>query len=805
MIRNYLFILMRSFRKNPITSIVNISGLAISLMACLIIVIVIQNELKFDKSHPDAERMYRITEVIDRESFVENSSSLPYPVMDALNNDYPDLIESSVRITHFMKPTRSFMLEDNEKYTETFVFYADSNLFTLFDIPLIQGNPEEVINRPYTAVINEKTGKKYFGDENPVGKILKLSGVDRLAIEITGVMGKGGPSHFNPNIVISMKTAQDLMRGLSYQWIWNPVWTYVKLKPGIEPDALESQFPEFVQKYYPERHRPMISHYMQPITDIHLHSDLEFEMEQNGNINYIYIFFFSALFLLVIASINFINLTTINLSLRIKEIGIRKVVGASRKQLIIQFLIESVLITLIAFVLALLLTLAVFPFLLVFLGLEIDINNIINWEFIGVLLTVLIVTGVISGLYPSYMLSGTKVINVFKGGLKGSPKARLFRKGLVVFQFAIATVLIVFTVTSRLQVNYMHQNDKGFATENIIVIRTNTRNISNETGRFKSRLKEHPLVRNVSYMDEILGIANNNHEFNHDKLTLDEWHFIPALMVDEDFIKTYEIELIAGRDFDPTKFREDSLSIIVNETLTKSLGFIHPEEALGKRYQSIKGGREKIIGVTADFNYKSLHNDIGPFVLDLEDRRNGLFQISANHAAVNVIEINPDVLSHLEAVWNEFVPNKPFFYSLMSDEVGHQYKSERKMNLIVAIFSSLAILVACMGIFALSWFIAGQKLRELAVRKTFGAPMIHLLLVATKEQVILVLLSLLVSFPVSYYLMAKWLEIFAFRISQGIMPFLIAGVISMGIAVSTMIYFAWKAASKDPVKVLGYE
>lgn len=805
MFGNYLNTLLRALRKNRLTAFINILGLAISLAACLIIALVIQKELSFDRSHPDAERIYRVTEIISSESFTENSSSLAYPVMEAIYTDYPDMIESYVRIMDFQIPNKSFLLENNEKFIENHVYYADSNLFHFWDIPLIKGNPDDVITRPFTAVISEETAAKFFGEEDPVGKIVKLGGQDRLAIEITGLMGEGGPSHFMPNMVISLKTAEMLNRFMTRTWVWNPVWTYLKLNPGFEKDDLESKFPDFVQKYYPERLKPMVAQFLQPVTDIHLHSKLEFEMRQNGDIKYVYIFFCSALFLLIIACINFINLTTVNLSSRVKEIGMRKVVGASRKQLIMQFLFESVLTTIIAFVLALFLLLAAYPILSGSIGLDLEFERILNVEFLVIILGILTVTGLLSGFYPAYVLSGTDVVSVFKGGLKGSPKAKLFRKGLVIFQFAIASILIVFTLISNKQLNFMLTNDNGYTSDNIFVIPINHTRIIPELDAFKNQLKASPFIKEVTIMNEILGVNNNNHEFNHDGLQRDDWQYFPALVVDEDFLKSFEINLIVGRDYDRTKTREDSLSIIVNRALTRSLGYVNPQDAIGKRFQSIDGANEKIIGVTEDFNYKSLHHPVGPFALDLENRLAGRFQFFAKNSAVKVTEINPEVIQHMENVWTEFVPNKPFNYSLLSDDLDVLYKGEERMSVIVAIFSGLAILIACMGLFALSWFIAGQKTREIAIRKTMGAGMFNLLVVATKEQVLLVLFSFLISFPVSFFLISKWLEIFAFRVDQGAIPYLVSALFSIGIAVLTMIYVALKTASSDPVKVLKYE
>lgn len=803
MFRNYWVSAIKALSKNKLTALINIAGLAISLAACLVILLNIRKELSFDRHHPDYERVYRLIENIDSETNVEYAASMPGPVMPAVYNDYSHLIESWVRIYDAQLPIKAIMLDNNEKFNETDYYYADSNLFQIFNIPLLQGNPDEVLIQPFTMVISDRLARKYYGNEDPVGRVIRLEGDDRFSMTITGVIGQSHFSHFQPQAIISMATAKLLYPAIRRNWVWNPCWSYLKLAEGVSPEELEAQFPEFVQKYYPDRLKPMVSQALQPIGDIHLHSHREFEMKPNSDIKYIYIFFCSALFLLIIACINFINLNTISLSSRVREIGIRKVVGASRTQLIVQYLFESVLTAFIAFFIGVGLLALSFPFISSAIGLEMEFMELIRHDVMVIMGGLVIITGLLAGFYPAIILSGIDVVRVFKGGLKGSKKSIRFRKAMVVFQFSISTVLIIFTVVSQKQLKYMLTKDNGYQSENIMLMAIDHTRIRRDLEPFKARLMENPNITGLTVMNEYLGIHHNNHEFNYEGMDPTDWHYFPALIVDEDFVSTFKINLIAGRDYDKSHSREDSLSIIVNKALTRFLGFDQPEEAIGTKLRSMSG-HEKIIGVVDDFNYRSLHHPVGPFVLDIENRR-GAFYYFARFIAINVTEINHELLEHMGAVWGDFAAQKPFDYKLLDHSLKKQYKGESEMGTIVGIFSVLAILVACMGLFALSWFIARQKTKELAIRKTMGAHWVHLLGVATKDQLGLVLIALGIAFPLAYWIVGKWMEEFAFRVGQGIMPYLFAAIVSIIIAFVTMGYFAFKAASRDPVKALKYE
>lgn len=802
MFQNYLITGLRNFKRNALTSWLNILGLAISLSACLVIFIYVKRELSFDRGHPDAERIYRLTQVINSGGHVENSSSCPFPTMPALYEDHGHLIENYVRIFDFQIPVKSFKLEDERLFNERGIFYTDSTVFNMWDIPLIQGNPNDVLDRPFTMVISKDLAIKYFGDTDPVGQVIMLAGQDQLRCEITGVMGEGTASHFQPQAVISISTATKVAPFITQNWVWNPCWTYIKLRPEVAPEDLGAHFPDFVQAHYPQFNRDMITHELHPIADIHLRSHLEFEMSQNSDMNYVYIFISCGILLLIIAAINFINLTTVNLIARTRELGMRKVLGADRTKVMLQVLTESVLTACIAALIAFSMLGLAQPLLNDYLALDIGFNAWLNPWMLGGLLIAILFVGLLAGLYPALRFSRASTVGVLRGHSLRAPSGNWFRKALVVVQFSIASLLIIFTISSKRQLDYMQGMDKGYDTGNIVVFDIMTTPIPGRLAAFKTALKEHAAVKHVTVMNELLGVNNNNHEFNHEGMAPGEWKYFPALEVDEDFVRTFGIELIAGRDYESTREKEDSTSLVINKSMAQLLGY-NPEEALGKRLNSMTG-QERIVGVTADFHYKSLHHPVGPFVLDIAQRP-GQFHYFAQHMAVSVDDMNPEVAAHMQAVWEEFVQNKPFEYHLLEDVIDQLYGGEYRLSRLLSIFSMLAVLIACMGLFALTWFIARLKMREIAIRKTLGAGMMHLISIATREQMTMVGLSFIIGFPLAFWVINRWLESFAFRMTQGMIPYIVSALCALAIAFLTMLVIAYGTANRNPAEVLKTE
>ncbi len=804
MLKNYLLLVFRNMAKHKLTSMVNIMGLAISLGAFILIVLFVRYELSYDTTHPDYERVYRLTENIDAGSYLEQSSSAPYPAMPAVYNSFPDKIESYVRLYDMQLPVKSIKLDDNRLFNETAVFFADSNFFEFFDFPLLQGKASEVLAKPFTIVISKEVARKYYGNENPVGKSIFLGGSDQLRFEVTGVFENGGPSHIRPRMVMAMSAVKSFSPFMQQNWVWNPCWSYLKLKPGFSPQDLEAQFDGFVKEHYIERLKNMVSHHLQPIVDIHLHSHLEFEMSANSDMKYIYIFISAALFLLIVASINYINLSTVSYFSRTREVGVRKVVGALPAQIRTQILIESVFLTLLSYLAGMLLLILCFAPFSDRLNLSISYNQLFHGPTLLLLTAFLIGVGLLAGFYPAMRFSRLPVISVFRSKFSGSRQGQWLRNALVVVQFSLSIVLIIFTLNAREQLQYLYEKDKGFATDNILLFKITGTQIPGRMKSFKDEMKKSSDVISVTVINEILGVNNNNHEYNYEGLPAGEWHYFPALIVDEDFLETFGIPLIAGRNYDPLHTREDSLSMIVNRSMARFLGEDDPQEIVGKRMQSLSGN-EKIVGVTEDFHFKSLHHPVGPMVLDIENRRNFQANYFAKIAVVRVREVNASVLEHLEEVWGKFVNHHPFDYRSMSDEIHALYKTENRMGLLLNLFTVISILVALMGLFALSRFLAYFKTKEIAVRKVFGAETGSLLILASREQLMLIFISLVIAIPVAHWAVNYWLQSFSYRIEQSIATYLIAGASTLLLAMLTVMLISMRAIRKHPADVLQYE
>ncbi|KAA9340183.1 ABC transporter permease [Adhaeribacter soli] len=802
MLKNYFKTAYRNLMRHKFYSAITMLGLATGIACFLLIFLFIQDEVRYDRFHTKADRIYRLISKLDSEEGQgEESSSASLPVAKALQTDYPHLIEATVRFFNFQQPTLT--LERGEKkLNEKHLFFADSTVFKVFDFPLAKGNPAEALSQPNTIVLSQELAEKYFGNEDPMNQVLKFEGLFEL--KVTGVLAPlKHPTHIPFEGLIAFRTAYKMAPHLDRNWVWNPAWTYVLLKDGASPQELEAQFPEFVKKYYPEFIQPQITQYLQPLKDIHLHSDLDYEMQPNGDINNLFIFGVIGIFILVIACINFMNLATARASGRAKEVGIRKVSGAYRSQLIGQFLAEAVLLSFFAVLLALALVEVLLPLFSGISGKALDFDLLTNPALLTGLIGIGLLTGLASGLYPAFFLSAFEPVKVLKGqaAKTGSGSAAL-RKGLVVLQFAISLGLIIGTFVVNRQLEYMRSVNLGFNKEQVLVLPLRPPLVS-KTEAIKNELLTGKGVVSVTHMNEILGESHNTHEVNYEGMQRGKWIYFPALMVGEDFVKTFGLEIIAGRDFSRAHPSDDSLGILINEAMVKHLGWGTPEQALGKRF-STAGSNEKVIGVVKDFNFVSVANTIGPFALDIPKKRMGGF--FTKYLALRVSPANFDAtVAHIEKVWGKFSPQYPLEYFFLDQRLDQQYKTQENLGKLVGYFSILAIMIACLGLFALASFTAEQRTKEIGIRKVMGASVQSIVYLLTKDFVKLVFLAAIIAFPVAYFGTYRWLENFAYRIQVPVWVFALAGVLGLLIAVLTVSYQAIKAAYTNPVKSLKWE
>ncbi|MES2690250.1 MAG: ABC transporter permease, partial [Bacteroidota bacterium] len=531
MLKNYFTVAWRTIIRSKLYAAINIAGLAIGLTCFFLIALFIKDELSYDTFHTKAGRIYRVIGILNLEGQGEESSSCPFPVAPALANDYPDLIEQAVRFFNFQDPQHTLRVGDT-KMNESRIFMADSNVFAVFDFPLLKGDPAKVLARPNTIVLTQQLASKYFGTDDPISRVIKFDGVTDL--EVTGVFGEiPQQSHIHFDALISFSTTRSMMPNQLNNWVWNPNWTYVLLREGIKPGQLEQQLPEFVKKYYPEFLKPQVKHLLQPLTDIHLHSKYQYEIEPNSDLSLIYIFLLIGIFILVIASINFMNLATARSANRAKEVGIRKVSGANKGQLILQFLTESVMISCLAIGMSLLLAELLLPFFNQVSSKNIHISYIEHIDMILLLFASGIGTGIVSGLYPAFYLSSFQPVNVLKGTLSAASRNSFLRRSLVVFQFVISVTLIIATGMVYLQLNHLRSASLGFSKSQVLMLPVRPP-MGKLFDPFIAELKGLNSVTNVCRMNDVIGKHHNTHEYNYEGMQAGKWIYYPSLLVDEE-------------------------------------------------------------------------------------------------------------------------------------------------------------------------------------------------------------------------------------------------------------------------------
>jgi putative ABC transport system permease protein len=801
MIRNYFKIALRNIFRHKIYSFLNIGGLALGIATFIFIALYVTDELSYDRYHSKADRIYRVNRLYTANTVEENAATCSFPFAPALENANSDLIEKIVRFFNFQQP-RLLVEHEDIKFNEPRVFLADSTVFDIFDFEFITGNPENALDRPFTMVITESTARKYFGDENPVGKSLRFQ--QQLDFEITGIIKDIQPqSHFQFDFLGALSSFRQIVGGqLPQTWIWNPCWTYVLLKEGVKPEQLEARFPDFHQNHYFDFPNQNIKLYLMPLTDIHLRSHLVYEITQNSNISYIYLLSAIAIFVLIIASINFMNLSTAGSAGRSKEIGVKKLLGAQRPQLIRQFLSESVITTFIALIIALVLIEIFLAAFNNFTAKAFDPALFLKPRLILLMVFFGLSLGVLSGIYPAFFLSAFKPIKVLKGNLSRGSRGATARKILVILQFSISVTLIVATLIIFKQLQYMRRANLGFKKDHIILLPISLTPLVGQYEAFRTELLTSNDITHVTGVEDIPGVDHNTHRFIIEGLDPDKPLYYPCLNVRYDFLETFEIPVVVGRAFSNQFPSDTTETIMINEAMVKHLGWTN-ENAIGRSFR--KDGNERVIGVFRNFNALSLHAPEETFVLDMiPPLQGGNFFL--RYAAVR---INTDdyqrVLNFIEEKWNQFAPGNPFEYRFLDEQLDNLYRNEDKLGELAIVLTMLAIIIACLGLFGLTSFLALQRTREIGIRKALGASVTGIVYLISREFLILVMAANIIAIPVSVLIMQRWLQNFAYRSGISIWPFLIAAFAALLVAFLTVSYQAIKSALIDPSKALRYE
>jgi len=803
MIKNYLKIALRNIMKHKGISFINIVGLAIGISCSVLILLFVTNELSYDKFHKKADRIYRLAVrafIGDTKINQTYSSSQTFRM---LLEDFPE-IEAGVK---FLNLGRTPVIPDEKTFYESNFFAVDSTFYDVFSIPLIHGNPETVLKDPNTMVLSKNTSLKYFGDINVVGKVIKVDFSSYGGIvdfKITGVSENvPNNSHFHYDLLVSSASFPTFINNTG--WSANNFITYLLLQEGTSQEWFDEKLKEFTRKHMgEERFDEWIAqgnyweYFLQPITEIHLNSDLNGEFEANGNKTYVYIFSVISIIILLIACINFMNLSTAKSSLRAKEVGLRKVVGSNRNKLISQFLSEAVLLSFISLALGIIIVECLLPVYRNLIGRQLDIHYFDNFVVIPSLLALGLIVGVISGSYPAFFLSSFKPVSVLRGNTGSSKGSSLLRNILVIFQFAISIFLIIGTLVIYQQLKFFQNIKLGFNKEQVLVIR-NPGALGNNFTPFKEVLRNYSNVVGVSGSNTLPGRSFSNIGFGAEGV---EKSFTLNLCVcDYDFLKTLKLEMAQGRFFS-REFSTDLHAAILNEKAVKLLGWENP---VGKKINnwSRNRGNFTVVGVIKDYHYESLHQEIRPQALFLSG---GYYQNIESYISVRLNTENiSETVKYVGSTWNDFAPGKPFEYSFLDEDYDNLYVNEKQTRKLFTIFSLFAIFIACLGLFGLASFSADQRTKEIGIRKVLGASVPRIVNILNKNFIKWVLIANLIAWPAAWFIMNSWLQNFAYRIKLSWWMFILAAVLALLIALITVSFQAVKAALKNPIDSLRYE
>ena len=808
MLINYLKIAWRTLRKQQGFTFINVFGLAVGLACCLLLMLYVLDELSYDRYNAKADRIYRINSDIKFGGSDMHMAVSPDPLGPTLKKDYPQ-VEQYVRLhqrgTSLVKRAgeATNLREDN-------IVFADSTLFVVFTLPFVAGDPKRALAEPNTVVISESAATRHFGKQNPMGQTLVLD--NRQAYKVSGIM-RDVPknSHFRSDFFLTMLN-DDYPWG---QWLSNNYHTYILLKPGTDEKTFAKNLDIVIEKYVGPQAMQMIGVTMDqfrksgnrfqfglvPLTNIHLRSKQLYEMSPGGDIQYVYIFSAVALFILLIACINFMNLATARSVNRAKEVGVRKVLGSKRQQLVGQFMTESMLTSTLAMFLAVSIVAVALPGFNTLAAKELSASQFVSPYYLPLLIALPILVGLMAGSYPAFFLSSFRPITVLKGKLNVSFKRAGLRSSLVVFQFMMSVVLIVGTIIVYRQITYIQTKNLGFNRVQILTI-NGVYAIGKQAETFKQEVLRLPGVVSGSisgYLPTPSGRSDNSF-FPEGEIDQKKAVIMQSWGVDHDYVKTLGMQMVAGRDFS-RDFGADSSGVILNETAAKLFG---GQNIIGKRIARFDDPQNKtmktftVLGIVKNFHFESLRKNIGALSLVLDSNSGALsFRLSSTDI--------PALVKQIEAKWKQMTPGQPFSYQFMDDSFDEMYRSEQRIGTIALTFAALAILIACLGLFGLAAFMAEQRTKEIGVRKVLGASITSIIGLLSKDFLKLVLIAILIASPIAWWAMNQWLKDFAYKIDIEWWMFALAGILAVGIALVTVSFQSIKAALMNPVKSLRSE
>lgn len=802
MLKNYFTVSIRNIRKRKVFAGINLLGMTAGITACLLIALYVIDEFSYDRFHTNADRIYQVGRDNKFGGRDVRSTSVCPPLADAMLSEMPE-VESTFRMHRWGKP----ILRYGEKsFTEDKVFFAESNFFDFFSFRLISGNAQTALKEPNSMVLTEKTARKYFGDENPLEKLILMGeGEDKVPYKITGVAADcPNNSHFSFDVLLS-DAGPDSYFKLN-AWLNSGVFTYFLLRKNTSVSAVEKKLENIVEKYVaPEVQKflgisldqfsktgGVYSYYTTKITDIHLKSTSQEDIEPGGSMMYIYVFGGIGIFIVAIACINFMNLSTAQSAGRAKEVGLRKTLGSLRSQMIGQFLAESMLYSLVAVALAVVLCYFLLPAFNMLSGKEMSMINLLDVKFIFGVGLMLLIVGLLAGSYPAFYLTSFSPVDVLKGKVSTGLKSKGFRSTLVVFQFAISIFLIIVTSVVYTQINFMQQ--LGMDKKNVLVIETGHR-LGKNGEAFRNALVQQAGVSKVSftvnkfpgvYRPGVMRSARSGGD-----------HLVGIYRADFDFQDVLKFEMKEGRYFSKD-FPSDSTAVVINEAAAKEFGFDKTE---GQEVLHSPNGTyvpAYVIGIMKDFNFESYRDNVRPLAIFLYRSSLGNLMVRYEGNAKTVID-------NTAKLWKQYGNSEPFEYSFMDENFDKLFHSEERMGQVLSVFSGLAIFIACLGLFALAAFTAEQRTKEIGIRKVMGASVRSLSMTLTKEFIMLVFIAFVPAATIGWWVSSHWLSGFAYRVDINLFIFLIAGVSAVAIAWLTVGYQSIKAARANPVDSLRHE
>jgi putative ABC transport system permease protein len=797
MFKNYLKTALRHILKHKVYSLINVAGLAVGIACCLLIFLFVRDELAFDRHHENADRIFRLVDGFDVEGGQGRLLALSSaPFAPALKREFPQ-VEEAVR---FFPARRRLVAFGEKKAYEDGLFFADASVFGVFTLPLLRGDPARALEEPNTLVVSESIAAKYFGRDDPVNRTMRVNDQDFL---VTNVMADWPrQSHFVASILASMSTLgriPGVRERYLDNWVRHEFYTYLLLRDAASAAAVEAQLPAFVEAHAAAAVKAVLGDRLysklQPLTSIHLRSHLQHEIAANGDIKYVVAFAVVAAFVLLIACVNFMNLATARSSTRSKEVGLRKVVGAGRAELVRQFLGESFLFTAISLVLAVALVVLALPAFNGMAGKSLKPGDMLNPATAFSLLAVLVLAGLASGAYPAFLITAFPAAGILKKPGKTAAGRSLLRKVLVVGQFGASILLIISTAVVLDQLDFLRNRKLGFDKEHVVVIPVRENAIRTNIEAFKADLMRNPAVLAATLTIGVPGGTVAGDAL--DILTNEGKKRVTVRMIytDHDYVRTMGLELVAGRDFSRDMATDPQEAFLVNEAAVSGLGLA---DALGTRVEW-DDKRGKIIGVVRNFQFRSLREEITPLVIHIHPPGAQVVAVRVRPSLV------PETLAYLERKWKEVDPGHPFEYAFMDETFDAIYKGEERLGRVFGIAAGLAIVIASMGLFGLALFTVEQRTKEIGVRKVLGASAGRIALLLSREFALLVLLANAAAWPAAYVLMRSWLRNFAYRVDLQPLTFILSAAAAFAVALLTIGYQTLRAASADPIRSLRYE